>query len=469
MRVCVIGAGLAGLTAAIGLARRGIEVYVYTIDDIENTNSYKLQAGIAMPLMPYDSPELHVKDTLYAGKFINDVEMAWLTISKASEAYDFLLSLGIKFTSVEREGGHSVPRTFSIYGSTGAYLIKALIEKAKSLGVSIVKRGVASLIMSNGRCVGIVDHGGEEHYFDAVVMASGGYTAIYKKFTGSSNCLGLLIGDYLLHGGTLVDLEFVQFHPTVFIPKDGKAFLITEALRGRGAKIVDEKGRRFVDELAPRDVVVLEVYRRIMRGEVVYLDLRDVEDLPKEFPHVYETLRKFGLDPLSDLIPISPAAHYSIGGIKIDSYYRTEFKGLYAIGEIAGSGVHGANRLGGNSALECIVSGIEVVRTIIRDNPKLEFGHSKTSYYQPDIDKDELEILKETMWNYVGVIRKEDGLEKALRIVEGLKLPKQLKELAKGVIICAKARKESRGVHIREDHPYMDKSYGIRIKYRIKG
>ncbi|OYT44982.1 MAG: L-aspartate oxidase, partial [Desulfurococcales archaeon ex4484_42] len=144
--------------------------------------------------------------------------------------------------------------------------------------------------------------------------------------------MGLLIGDYILHGGTAMDLEFIQFHPTAYISSDGNVVLITEAVRGRGARIIDEKGHRFVNELAPRDVLSIEIYKRIRNGEKVYLDLRGLNDLDRKFPHLYKALLQVGINPFKDVIPISPAAHYSIGGIAVDIYYRTEIRNLYAIG-----------------------------------------------------------------------------------------------------------------------------------------
>ena len=465
MKIGIIGAGIAGLTAAISLARRGCEVTVFYVKGFEDSNSYRAQAGIALPLLEGDSIELHVADTLHAGRFFNNVEAVWATISRASEAYDFLTELGVTFESVELEGGHSRPRVFSVRNETGKHIMEALRKEAEGVGVVFISALVPSLVIDEGACKGLVDNEGREYFFDAVVVASGGYTGLYKYTAGSQLNLGIVTGDYLLKGGVATNLEFIQFHPTGYISKDGQVLLISEAVRGRGAKLVNDEGRRFVNELAPRDVVARAIYRELSSGRRVYLDAKEVPEFKKYFPQIAEFLERNGIDPAKDLIPVFPVAHYSIGGIMADTYYKTPVRNLYVIGEAADTGFHGANRLASNSTLECIVSGLEVARTIAREKPKLE-GRPKRIVYEPvDVEAAELNKLREIMWEYVGIERCEEGLKKALTLIEELEVPKQVKELAKAIAACALERRESRGVHYRTDYPLIDRAYSNRSKY----
>jgi len=465
VRVGVIGAGIAGLTAAVSLARRGCEVTVFYIGDVRESNSYRIQAGIALPLLEGDSIELHVMDTIHAGRYLSNEEAVWATVSRAGEAYDFLVSLGVNFESVELEGGHTMPRVFSIRNETGKYLVDALHRAAVESGVGLTDALVTSLIIEGGRCLGFVDSGGREYYYDAVIVASGGYTGLYKYTAGSKHNLGLVTGDYLLKGGVCTNLEFIQFHPTGYLSKKGEVLLISESVRGRGAKLVNSEGRRFVNELAPRDVVARAIYKEMSSGREVYLDARSVQDFRKYFPLIAEFLEADGINPLKDLIPVVPVAHYSIGGIMTDTFYRTPVKNLYAIGEAADTGFHGANRLASNSALECVVSGLEVARTVLRERPSLSSRSRSTTFEPADVSEDELNALRDIMWRYVGINRCEEGLRKALTLVEGLEVPKQIRELATAVIKCALERKESRGAHYRTDYPLMNGMYGSRSKY----
>ncbi|OYT38703.1 MAG: L-aspartate oxidase [Desulfurococcales archaeon ex4484_58] len=466
MKIAVIGGGLAGLTTAISLARYGYEVHVYHIGGYSGSSSYRIQAGIAMALSPNDSLELHVYDTLSVGRFLNDVERVWFTLSKASEAYDFLSKLGFSFESIELEAGHSVARTYSVKGATGIYLMEKLYSVAREEGIMFVEKEIASLITSDRVCLGFIDHSGNEYFYDVVVIATGGYTALYKYFTGSPNTLGWLIGDYILHGGTIYDPEFIQFHPTTYV-SEKETLLLTEALRGRGARIIDENNERFVDELAPRDIVSRKIYEKLLEGVKVYLDLTVIKDLPERFPRVYEALRKEGIDPLNKPVPITPAAHYSIGGISVDLYYRSEFKNLYVVGEATGSGLHGANRLAGNSGLECIVSGLETAKTIHRDKPRLEKTSSYRTFYEPDYSIGDLGRLRDLMWGLAGIIRDASSLKKLLEEIDSLNIPRQLNILVKAIISCAYTRRESRGVHYRRDYPYMRSEFKRRSRYRI--
>ncbi|BAD84486.1 Quinolinate synthetase B [Thermococcus kodakarensis KOD1] len=451
--VGIIGGGIAGLTAALSLAKLGYEVtLIHT--GINTTNSYLAQAGIAFPLLEGDSITAHVIDTMRGGKYINDKETVWNVISKASEAYDFLLSLGVKFETNETEGGHSFPRVFTIKNETGKHLTKILYLHAKEGGVNFIKGEAEELAVKHGKAYGVFVNG-EFLKFDATIIASGGFTGLFKYTAGSPTNLGTLIGDAVMKGAFARDLEFIQFHPTGFIGEDGVK-LISEAVRGAGARLVTEDGKRFVNELSTRDIVARAIYLKMQEGERVFLDATGIADFKKKFPQIYAFLRKEGIDPSRDLIPIAPIAHYTIGGIAVDTWYRTGIKNLYAIGEAASNGFHGANRLASNSLLECIVSGLEVARTIVRDKPK---GREVKEPPYHGYETGDIESLREILWGHAGIVRNERTLKEGLKKLRDVEADPRLKLLVRGVLECALAREESRGAHYREDFPAMRKEF----------
>jgi L-aspartate oxidase len=451
-RLGIIGEGIAGLTAAISLAKKGFEVVIIG-EGIKETNSYLAQAGIAFPILEGDSIRSHVVDTVKAGRYLNNEEAVWSVISKSTEAYDFLLSLGLSFEDNEIEGGHSFPRVFTIKNETGKHVTKLLYLRAKEFGVHFIKGFASSLAIKDEKCYGVFLNG-ELLKFDAIILATGGYTALYKFTAGSPLNLGILTGDALMKGALTSNLEFVQFHPTGFIGKEVK--LISEAVRGAGAKLINEEGERFVNELEPRDVVARAIYKQMQGGKRVYLDATGVKGFKEKFPQIYSFLIKEKINPEKDLIPVTPIAHYSIGGLKVDLYYRTSIKNLYAIGEAADNGFHGANRLASNSLLECVVSGLEVARTIMRDNPKVEHPNDvrDTTQELGDIDS-----VREILWKYAGIVRNENGLKKGLKKLMGVEVDARIKLLARGILECALKRRESRGAHYREDYPFMKEEF----------
>ncbi|CAD5243373.1 L-aspartate oxidase [Thermococcus camini] len=453
MRVGIIGSGAAGLTAAIALARRGFDVTVIG-KGFKNTNSYLAQAGIAFPILDGDSPKAHVLDTIRAGKYLNDEEVVWSVISKASGAYDFLTSIGIEFETNETEGGHSFPRVFTIRNETGKHMMKVLHMAAKEAGVHFVEGFAEELAVRERKAYGVFLEG-ELMKFDVTVIATGGFASLFRYTAGSPLNLGTLIGDAVMKGAPTRDLEFVQFHPTGYIGKSG-VFLVSEAVRGAGAKLVTEDGERFVNELSTRDIVARAIYRQMLAGKRVYLDATSIEDFKKSFPQIYAFLVKDGIDPSKDLIPVSPIAHYTIGGIAVDLWYKTVIKNLYAVGEAMSNGFHGANRLASNSLLECIVSGLEVARTIARDRPRR--GEVKEPAYH-GYELGDVESLRQLLWEKAGIVRSAKTLKEGLRELERIEADPRLKLLARGVLECALAREESRGAHYREDFPATRKSF----------
>jgi len=447
VRIGIVGNGIAGLTAAIALAKKGTEVYIVG-DTIKKTNSYLAQAGIAFPILSGDSIKNHVLDTIKAGRHLNNEEVVWSVISRSSEAYDFLLSLGVEFEENEVEGGHSFPRVFTIKNETGKHITKLLHMRVKELGVHFIKGLAESVAIKNKKCYGVFLDG-ELLKFDATVLATGGYTALFKYTAGSPLNLGTLIGDTVMKGALVRDLEFVQFHPTGFIGKNGIK-LISEAVRGAGAKLINSDGERFINELEPRDVVARAIYMQTQEGKEVYLDATDIEDFKSRFPQIYAFLKQENIDPERDVIPISPIAHYSIGGLSVDAYYRTSIENLYAIGEAADNGFHGANRLASNSLLECIVSGLEVSRTIFRERPKLREDTELVNNAQ---ELGDVEGVKEILWKHAGIIRSGEKLKEGIKKLKNIEADKRIKCLAEGILKSALWREESRGVHYRADFP----------------
>ncbi|ASA76763.1 L-aspartate oxidase [Thermococcus sp. 5-4] len=451
--VGIVGSGAAGLTAAIALARRGFDVTVIG-RGIKESNSYLAQAGVAFPILDGDSPKAHVLDTIKAGKYLNDEEVVWSVISKASEAYAFLLSIGLEFETNETEGGHSFHRVFTVRNETGKHLMKVLYLAAKEAGVHFVEGIAEELAVREGKAYGVFLDG-ELLTFDATVIATGGFASLFKYTAGSPLNLGTLIGDAIMKGSPARDLEFVQFHPTGYLGRSG-VFLVSEAVRGAGAKLVTEDGERFVNELSTRDIVARAIYNQMKAGKRVFLDATDIEDFKKIFPQIYAFLRKDGIDPAKDLIPVSPIAHYTIGGIAVDLWYRTTIKNLYAVGEAMSNGFHGANRLASNSLLECIVSGLEVARTIARDRPRPDEVREVPYHFDSlgDIDS-----IREILWEHAGIVRSGSSLREGLKRLNSVEADPRLKLLARGVLECALAREESRGAHYRDDFPAMSKSF----------
>ncbi|NJE05751.1 L-aspartate oxidase [Thermococcus sp. M36] len=451
--VGIIGDGAAGLTAALALARRGFDVTVIG-EGFKNTNSYLAQAGIALPILEGDSIKAHFIDTVRAGKYLNDEEVVWNVLSKASEAYDFLTSIGIEFETNETEGGHSFHRVFTIRNETGKHMMEVLYIAAKEAGVNFVEGFAEELAVKERKAYGIFLEG-ELLKFDATVIATGGFAGLFKYTAGSPLTTGLLIGDAVMKGAPARDLEFIQFHPTGYMGKSGVK-LISEAVRGAGAKLVTEDGERFVNELSTRDIVARAIYRQMLAGKRVYLDATSIEDFKRRFPQIYAFLVKDGIDPSKDLIPVSPIAHYTIGGIAVDLWYRTAIKGLYAVGEAASNGFHGANRLASNSLLECIVSGLEVARTIARERPRAGEAPDVPCTFEGLGD---VGSIRELLWEHAGIVRTSKSLKAGLRKLEGIESDPRLKLLAGGVMECALAREESRGAHYREDFPAMRKEF----------
>ena len=364
----VVGAGAAGLFAALTGARAGAHVTLVSARPLAETASYWAQGGLAAALAADDSPALHLEDTLVAGRGLTRRSAAAVLTDEAPARFADLEALGVHFDTgpdgelaLGLEGGHGRRRVVHAGGSaTGRRILRELSAAAVAEERIEVLEGirVEALVQDEGRVAGVATDDGRRLAARAVILASGGAAALWSRTTNppGSYGSGLLLARAV--GAELADLEFVQFHPTAVAGIEGReGFLITEAIRGEGATLHDAAGDRFVDELQPRDAVARAIHRLLVEtgAPAVHLDMTAID--PARFPNVVEALRTAGLDPARERIPISPASHYVMGGITSDLEGRTTVAGLYAVGECSCTGLHGANRLASNSLSECFVFG----------------------------------------------------------------------------------------------------------------
>jgi len=513
----VMGAGVAGLRAAVELAHHG-EVLVVTKESLAESNTHYAQGGIAVAMEGEQDVALHLEDTVSAGDGIVYRPAAEVLVAEGPERVADLIEWGAAFDRAAakdggqllrtREGAHSLPRILHANGdATGAEISRSLVAFARAhRRIRFAEwTMVTGLVVADGRVIGadligagLASAGSNEdskpHRISAraVLIASGGAGQVYSDTTNPAVATGDGIALAAQAGAELADMEFYQFHPTALSLPGVPRFLLSEALRGEGAYLRNDRGERFMEryhpqlELAPRDVVARAIAREGIGPEhgqtrPVHLDMRHVTgiDLHLRFPGISAFLAQHGLDLARDLIPVRPAAHYLMGGIRTDLAGRTTLPGLYAAGEAACTGVHGANRLASNSLLEGLVFGARAAQSMLADDLQLVPAGPSPEAPTPLTAEEETAVekliadLQSAMWNYAGLLRQQfallegfasqqdcaDGLKKLVRQAKGSRRLSEalaLSRVAHAILHAALARTESRGAHFRNDFPKRD-------------
>ena len=501
----VVGSGVAGLRAAIELSDAG-SVLVLAKSFLSDSATAWAQGGIAVALSDEDEIGLHEQDTINAGDGLCRPESVALLVEEGPKYITQLIEWGTEFDragtklAFTREAAHSRSRILHAHGdSTGREISRALLARANSIQHLHLRAHAftTGLIIENDKAMGVrfideTDGSLHELRANAILLATGGLGQIYRETTNPDVATGDGMAIAYEAGAVLSDMEFVQFHPTALAVKGAPRFLLSEALRGEGGIVRNINLERFMkryneaQELAPRDIVARAIVSEMHRtnAQHVYLDMtaKTKEFLEKRFPRIYATCESYGLDLAADLAPVCPAAHYMMGGVKTDLWGRTSIPGLYAAGETALTGVHGANRLASNSLLEGLVFGARSGQAMMEDAPvRKRSGASLPGKRAPQPDTPEGEKhpnhaqaesplraqIRDIMWRHVGILRNGKELRTALTQLESLEIPvaaatreenelKNLHSLAKVITRSAIAREESRGSHYRGDFPYRD-------------
>ena len=469
----MVGAGAAGLYTSVCAAREGARVTLVSATPLAESSSWWAQGGLAAAVSADDSPELHLRDTIAAGRQAVRESAARVLCEEAPGAVADLDRLGVRFDADRNgrlalglEGGHSRRRIVHAGGAaTGRRLVRQLSAVvAEDPGIDVLEgRRVVELLEADGRCLGVRLDDGRVIASGAVVLATGGAAALWSRTTNPAVAVGAGLLLAAAAGAVLADLELVQFHPTAVVGNGADGFLVTEAIRGEGARLLDAAGERFVDELAPRDEVARAVQRQmaLTGAPSVDLDMRDVD--PALFPNVVTALRQAGIDPERELIPVAPAAHYMMGGIATDIHGRASLAGLHAVGECSCTGLHGANRLASNSLTECFVFGARAARSAVAQpspDPAAvadAAGSRDAAGPPPAISP----ASREALWRNAGLERDGTGLRELTAD------PHPLVRLIAG---CGLARTESRGAHQRRDFPDRDPRFdGVHVTIGADG
>ncbi len=516
-RCLVVGSGIAGLQFALHAAETGT-VRVVTKKESRESNTNYAQGGIAAAVSPLDDFETHVRDTLQAGDGLCDEEVVRRMVEAGPDLIDRLLSYGIQFSregkekdaafALGREGGHSRRRVLHCRDLTGHEIESRLLEACARhpnitmdedhMGLELLKGRVLGWTDDNSdRVVGclILDRrtlNRQAYFADAVVLATGGCGKVYSYTSNPDIATGDGLAMAYRAGAEVRNLEFVQFHPTCLYHPEAKSFLISEAVRGEGAHLINGRGEKFMSryhhmaDLAPRDVVARSIDREMKTsGDVsVFLDLRnlDRQKVEERFPNLVKTCAGFGIDMAGEPIPVVPAAHYMCGGVAVDLDARTSLPGLYAIGEVASTGVHGANRLASNSLLEAVFFATRAAAAI-RDQERIlddeapvlapSFGgrNTRNPEGQAMVLEHDWDLVRRVMWDYVGIVRDRERLDIALNRLRSMRQTvekvyhasvinpplvelRNIALLGELIVMCARSRHESRGLHYTLDHPH---------------
>ena len=502
----IVGGGIAGLRAAIGLAGSG-RVLVFTKSDAAESNTGYAQGGIAAALGPDDTPDLHAADTIKAGDGLCDESAVRVLVTDGPRYVQELIDWGARFArqadgtlELGREAAHSVRRVLHAADATGREIGRVLWERVRGLpSIETINHGfVTELIVENGAAAGVrfFGPGGDTHDVRAraILLATGGAGRVFRETTNPSVATGDGVALAFRAGARVADLEFVQFHPTALAIPGAPRFLISEALRGEGARLVDGEGKPFMaaydpaGDLAPRDIVARGIARQVeQHGGPVYLTLAhlDPEYVRGRFPTIAAMCASLGLDLARDPIPVGPAAHYIMGGVDTDEWGRTSRPGLYAAGEVACTGVHGANRLASNSLLEGLVFGARAAmampqapRAAPMKKDRVVASHqspvTSPEAPAPGTLNAEPDTIQDLMWRKAGLFRTEEGLSEAVAALDAAyavasepgkgKAPHTSEDwrrlhlvvVARLIARAALRRRESRGGHFRADFPQRD-------------
>ncbi len=502
----VIGSGVAGLRASIELADRGANVTVLTKDKASESNTEYAQGGVAVVLADDDEATLHEDDTLVAGAGLCDEEAVETLVVEGTKYVQQLIAWGTEF---DREGGkliftqeaaHSRRRIIHAHGdSTGKEIVRALIARsAQEKKIDLLPfANTESLIVRDGRCIGVrfldpVLRDVREMFAKAVIVCTGGAGQLFQHTTNPPVATGDGMAMAYFAGAEMGDMEFIQFHPTALSLENAPRFLLSEAMRGEGGVLRNNAGERFMPryderaELAPRDIVSRSIVAEMRRTGTrnVFLDMTalDAEFLKHRFPKIYETCAAFGLDIATDKLPVSPASHYCMGGIRTDLYGRSTVAGLYAAGEVSCTGVHGANRLASNSLLEGLVFGARAGEAAANDRSNFHvqgFNTNGRAALTSD-SKPATQIatavrkrVKRVMWERVGILRDAHSLKRALSEFEQIASgtlstsSRNFVTLAALVTRAALWREESRGGHYRTDFPERSEAFHVHSVQKV--
>jgi L-aspartate oxidase len=463
----VIGAGVAGLRAAIELAADGT-VLVVAKDSLRESSSEYAQGGIAVALSDDDEVALHEQDTLYAGDGLCDEAAVHALVEEGPAAIEQLIEWGAEFDregaglAFTREGAHSRNRILHAHGdSTGREIARTLYRTAVSLP-NVTFRSFAEITgLLTGEGVNGAVLAGETISARAVLLATGGLGAVYRNTTNPEVATGDGVAVAYRAGAEIQDIEFVQFHPTALRLEGAPSFLLSEALRGEGARLLNADRERFMEryhplaELAPRDVVARAIVAEMRRlnSANVWLDLthRERGFVCGRFPRIYETCLRYGIDLETEAAPVAPAAHYAMGGVRADLDGRTSLPRLFAAGEVACTGVHGANRLASNSLLEGVVFGARAGKAMRRCVEDRVATRAARVVETGQMTRLSAPRIQQIAWDHCGILRDGEGLRRAIELLD--RDESNIATVARLIARCALAREESRGAHFRTDFP----------------